>query len=108
MFVATTRLRASQSLRVLRALPEKMPCVTRATIEEAPFSRSVLAALARVPHVSGGWLGLVFGEVELGWVSGCVPAMSSTRMAHLSLTLPTRVICGVTMLGCLFEDEILV
>ena len=109
MLVATTRLRASQSLRVLRALPEKMPCVTRATIEEAPCSRRVLAALARVPHVSGRWWGrLVFGEVGLGGVSRHVPAMSSTRMAHLSLTLPTRVICGVTMLAFLLEDEILV
>ena len=54
MLVATTRLRASQSLRVFKALPEKMPCVTSATIEEAPCSRRVLAAFARVPHVSGG------------------------------------------------------
>ena len=53
VFVATTLLNASQSLRVLRALPEKMPCVTRATISEAPCSRRVSAALARVPQVSG-------------------------------------------------------
>ena len=62
MFVATTLLRASQSLRVLRALPEKMPCVTRATICEAPCSRRVSAALARVPQVSEGGMGL---EVSL-------------------------------------------
>ena len=62
MFVATTRLRASQSLRVFSALPEKMPCVTRATIEEAPFSRSVSAALARVPHVSDGFKSQLSGR----------------------------------------------
>ena len=54
VFVATTLLRASQSLSVFKALPEKMPCVTSATISEAPCSRRVSAALARVPHVSGG------------------------------------------------------
>ena len=53
MFVATTLLSASQSFRVFRALPEKMPCVTRATISVAPCPRSVSAALARVPQVSG-------------------------------------------------------
>ena len=69
MFVATTLLRASQSLRVLRALPEKMPCVTSATISEAPCSRRVSAALARVPQVSGRWgskVSLVGGKV--GWL----------------------------------------
>lgn len=95
MFVATTLLKASQSLRVFRALPEKMPCVTRATISEAPCSRRVSAALAKVPHVSGrfeGQLGGGLGRGEMG--GGCEPAMSSTRMAHLSFTFPTRVICG--------------
>ena len=52
MLVATTLLRAAQSLSVLRAAPEKMPWVTRATILEAPCSRRVSAALARVPQVS--------------------------------------------------------
>ena len=56
VFVATTLLRAAQSLSVLRAFPEKMPCVTRATISEAPCSRRVSAALARVPQVSGRWM----------------------------------------------------
>lgn len=36
----------------------------------------------------------------------CVPAISSTRMAHLSLTLPTRVICGVAMLASSFQGDI--
>ena len=63
VFVATTLLRASQSLRVLRALPEKMPCVTSATISEAPCSRRVSAALARVPQVSGGFTGQLRGKV---------------------------------------------
>ncbi len=54
VFVATTLLRASQSFRVFKALPEKMPCVTSATISEAPCSRRVSAALARVPQVSNG------------------------------------------------------
>ena len=63
MFVATILLRASQSFRVLRALPEKMPCVTRATISEAPCSRRVSAALARVPQVSGRCRGQLGGKV---------------------------------------------
>lgn len=75
--MATTLLRASQSLRVLRALPEKMPCVTRATISEAPLSRRVSAALARVPQVSGGWgdeislVGVAVGGEESGMYRPC-------------------------------------
>ena len=106
MFVATTLLKASQSLRVFSALPEKMPCVTRATISEAPCSRRVSAALARVPHVSGRFQELawwVAGEEKGGVV--CGPAMSSTRMAHLSFTFPTRVICSDFVLALAFRDE---
>jgi len=51
------------------ALPEKMPCVTMASTRAAPFSSSTSAAMPRVPQVS---------------------AMSSTRMAVLPATLPTR------------------
>lgn len=120
VLVATTRPRASQSLSVLRALPEKMPCVTRATISEAPCSRRVSAALARVPQVSWwarfvrGQLSLVGRLVGLGGRRGevrrgeaCVPAMSSTRMAHLSLTFPTRVICGKCRLALSVQDDVL-
>ena len=90
VLVATTRLSASHLLRVSRAAPENIPCVTIATTEAAPLAFRVSAALTRVPP--GGLLvevgGLFGGEREDLQVS----AMSSTRMQILSLTVPTRVI----------------
>ncbi len=34
-----------------------------------------------------------------------VPAMSSTKIAHLSFTVPTRVICGNLVLACVFAGR---
>jgi len=65
----TTSFVSCEALIVSMALPLRMPWVTMAMADFAPWLMTTSAALQRVPHVS---------------------AMSSTMIATLSLTSPTR------------------